>query len=227
MLNSLKLHLSKITRYPTTTNQNTYVNTYANLIPVILIAMFILYEDNMAYVANSHLGKVIPILLIVYYTSISIIHGLLACSFVILYYQYNYIKTNDLTGSFAMSESFSMMRSSDDSVVANFKVQNCENGTLMHKGSPVNLEMLEHIYPDINFKNEKCNPCADTCDFSIIEEQLKAEESLKPKTSDEFSISEMWGKMTEFIPALWLKSEPFSSLSENSDELIISKNKIT
>jgi len=168
--------------------------------------MLILYEDNMAYVANTPLGKIIAVLLIVYYTSVDIVYGLLMCALIVLYYQY-YVKMY-------MAENFSQMQ--QESAIKDFKEQNCKNGELMNKGSPINLEMLEHIHPDINFKYEKCNPCSDICEFSIIEEQMRAEESLKPKTSGDFTMDKFMDKvlekMSDFIPALWIKSEPFASL---------------
>jgi len=182
------------------------VETYSNLIPVILISMLILYEKNTAYVANTPLGKLIAVLLIIYYTSIDVLYGLLMCALIVLYYQSDYFK-----GFGIYNENFSTTRPVDP-VVKDFKEQNCKNGVLLNKGSPINLEMLEHIHPDINFRYEKCNPCLDTCDFSIIEEQIKAEESLKPNTSGDFSADKFINKISEFIPALWVKSEPFSSL---------------
>jgi hypothetical protein len=189
------------------------LHTYANLIPVILIAMLILYEENMAYVANTPLGKIIAILLIVYYTSVDILYGALMCALIVLYYQ-SYI--NKINGSVSGIENFSSLQLEQDFAIKDFKDQNCKNGELLNKGSPINLEMLEHIHPDITFRYEKCNPCSDTCEFSLIDEQIKAEESLKPKTADDFSIDKLADKVLEklndFIPALWLKSEPFSSL---------------
>ena len=189
-----------------------FVYTYANLIPVILIAILILYEENMAYIAKTPLGKIIAILLIIYYTSVDMLYGILICALIVLYYQYDTVVIN---GSVFGIENFSQMQQ-DSSDVKDFKEQNCKNGTLLNKGSPVNLEMLEHIHPDINFRYEKCNPCSDICEFSIIDEQIKAEESLKPKTADDFSIDNftdnIFKKISDFIPALWVKSEPFASI---------------
>jgi hypothetical protein len=190
------------------------LDTYANLIPVILIAMLILYEENVAYIANTPLGKIAAILLIVYYTSVDLLYGLFMCALIVLYYQSDNIRIKGL--GFGI-DNFSPMQ---DSAIKDFKEQNCKNGMLLNKGSPINLEMLEHIHPDINFKYEKCNPCSDTCEFSLIDEQIKAEESLKPTTADDFSIDKFTDKLvnnikdkiSDFIPALWVKSEPFASL---------------
>jgi len=198
------------------------LDIYANLIPVILIAMLILYEENMAYIANTPLGKIIAILLIVYYTSVDMLYGLFACALIVLYYQYN---TDQMKHFIINKENFSSIPQ-EDHIVKEFKAQYCKNGTLMNKGSPVNLEMLEHIHPDINFKYEKCDPCSDICEFSIIEEQIKAEESLKPKTGDDFSMTKVFEKINDFandfIPSLWVKSEPFSLL-ENIEYPITKK----
>jgi hypothetical protein len=214
----------------------------------------------MAYIANTPLGKIIAIILIVYYTSVKFTYGLVACSLIILYYQYDYArenqssknedsshifrsfteenaKQNGMNTSFEINENFTTIQpfekthrenssdtgSIDNISVSQFKSQYCKNGTLVNKGSAVNLEMLEHIHPDIHFKNEKCNPCADTCEFSIIEEQLNAEENLKPKTSDDFSIKKVLEKINDFIPALWVKSEPFAALENTDNEKPIPK----
>jgi hypothetical protein len=47
----------------------------------------------------------------------------------------------------------------------------------------VKADMIEHVFPEVEYKEEKCNPCAGTCDFSIIENRLKADHELKPKQS--------------------------------------------
>jgi len=184
------------------------IDTYYNLIPVILIAMLILYEENTAYVADTPLGKIIAVLLIVYYTSVDVLYGLFMCALILLYYQSDYFKSFGI-----FKDNFSNIQHNEPAI-KDFKEQNCKNGILLNKGSPINLEMLEHIHPDINFRYEKCNPCSDTCEFSIIEEQITAEENLKPKTSDDFSIDKgnFLQKISDFIPALWVKSEPFASL---------------
>jgi len=190
------------------------LDTYSNLIPIILISILILYTENIAHIANSSLGKLIGISFIVYYTTIDIVYGLFMCALVVLYFHSDYVRN---IGTI-YSETFSNM-SPESTSVSEFKKQNCKNGVLIHKEHPLKLEMLEHIYPDINFKYERCNPCADTCEFSIIEEQLKAAENLQPKTSDDFSINTVLDKLSDFIPALWVKSEPFMLL-ENEQPTI-------
>jgi hypothetical protein len=168
-----------------------------NIIPVIILAILILYPTETAKFVHSILGRLFAIILILFYSSIHVAYGVIVCILFILYYRNTAI------------EGFEDAKQS-------FREQNCKNGTLLKKGSPVNLEMLEHIHTDINFKYEKCNPCSDICEFSIIDEQIKSEESLKPKTADDFSIDKftdnIFKKISDFIPALWVKSEPFALL---------------
>ena len=178
--------------------------------------------------ALTPLGKLIAILLIVYYTMYDILHGLIMCGIILLYYQ-NLPNITLFQSSRAELLSYDQNRferfatisedpataklgSREEGSINDFKKTHCKNGIVMDKGNPVHLEMIEHIFSDINFKYEKCNPCSETCEFSLIDTQINAEESLKPKTSDDFSLSNVLNKITGFIPALWVKSEPFTLL---------------
>jgi len=207
------------------------------LLPIIFISLFLLYEKQMAVIAITPLGKIISILLIVYYASIDIVYGLLACALVILYFQSDYIegfqnsntdstkqcncntcKDKDCnkkdTNKLNNSSPINVLNVSDSitkDVNNEFRTKNCKNENLIYKNAKVILENAEHVFPELSFPNKKCNPCADTCNFSIIEEQLKISELIKPKTSDDFSMNTMLDKIGNFIPALWTKSEPFAT----------------
>jgi len=128
------------------------------------------------------------------YTYVDVLYGLLCCAIVILYYQSDYV------------EGFSDFR-------ATFVSQNCVKGALVHKGVPVKTEMADHVFPELEFpRGEKCNPCAETCNFSIIEEKLKTESELvTPKDSNEWAWTDFTGVVAKYIPALYVKSEPFST----------------
>lgn len=66
-----------------------------------------------------------------------------------------------------------------------FRKQYCVNGQLKMKGEKVKTEMASHIFRELDSPGLNCNPCDETCDFSIIEERLKNEEDLvKPKDSN-------------------------------------------
>jgi hypothetical protein len=76
-----------------------------------------------------------------------------------------------------------IFKGNDESpVVTHFKKANCDkNNHLRHKGMRVRKDMVEHVYPEIKFESQPCNPCDKTCRFSIMEERLKTEyDMLRP-----------------------------------------------
>lgn len=76
-------------------------------------------------------------------------------------------------------------------LLAHFRQANCDaKGNLKNKGAIVRPEMADHIFREIQFPNNssKCNPCNESCDFSIIEERLNQEEGLRPTSSTDLSI---------------------------------------
>lgn len=64
-----------------------------------------------------------------------------------------------------------------------FRKEHCNKGVLKHKNMNVRNEIAEHIYPELQFKNDYCNVCSPTCNFSIIESKLKTEDKLLPNLS--------------------------------------------
>lgn len=95
-----------------------------------------------------------------------------------------------------------------------FKKQYCKKGELKYKNILVKNEMVTHVFPEVKFENGPCNPCLDTCKYSIIEEKMKTEEDLvKPKNSNDFVsyvLSLLFPVQTNTSPAIGVVSEPFS-----------------
>jgi hypothetical protein len=95
-----------------------------------------------------------------------------------------------------------------------FKKQYCKKGELKYKNILVKNEMVTHIFPEVKFENGPCNPCLDTCKYSIIEEKMKTEDELvKPKNSNDFVsyvLSLLFPVQTNTAPAIGVVSEPFS-----------------
>uniref|UniRef100_A0A6C0HAJ8 Uncharacterized protein n=1 Tax=viral metagenome TaxID=1070528 RepID=A0A6C0HAJ8_9ZZZZ len=56
----------------------------------------------------------------------------------------------------------------------------CDRDVLKYKDVAVRSEMVQHVFPEIQFTAGKCNPCSATCDFSIIANKLHIEEKMKP-----------------------------------------------
>lgn len=71
----------------------------------------------------------------------------------------------------------SLERMSND-IPREFREQNCDGEQLKYKDMDVKNEMIQHVFPEVEFEQEDCNVCKDTCEFSIIEERLKTEKEM-------------------------------------------------
>jgi hypothetical protein len=67
--------------------------------------------------------------------------------------------------------------------VNKFRDEHCEGKNLKYKNMDVKDDVVEHVFPEVKYNSEKCNPCADTCDISILENKLKNEKEMVPKFS--------------------------------------------
>jgi hypothetical protein len=153
-----------------------------NIIPIVIIASIIIYPYNASHFANSVLGKIFSILLIIFYSSSNIVYGVIVCILIVIYYR-----------SIEYQEGFKDAKEL-------FREQNCKNGELKYKSLPVKPEMASHVFPELEFERKPCNPCAETCDFSIVEEKMANEEVLiAPKNSNDW-FHDAWSKITN-IPS--------------------------
>jgi hypothetical protein len=144
----------------------------------------IVYTDETVFIANTPLGKFLFIVLLLYYTRLDSLYGLLFCLSGIIFYSYldmveegleNLSKMNVLT------EHMEDIRSED------FQKKYCENGVISYKGNPVRPELIQHVYPELHIPSGDCNPCLANCEVSIISEKIRIEEELQtPKNSNDF-----------------------------------------
>ena len=172
-------------------------------IPIILILVYVSYKRWFIEASSSVLGKIVAILMILYYTSIDYVYGTLCCISVIAFYQMNEregfslapapvsqvvvapvvapvvpapVKTTDIKPDTV--DSFNVARDT-------FIKEKCKNGVLMYKDFPVKPEMADHIFSEVHFNTKtRCNPCDSTCNYSIIEAKLSTETELCPRDSN-------------------------------------------
>lgn len=84
----------------------------------------------------------------------------------------------------SMTNAYASGASKHTAILLNdFRQEFCESGKLKYKNMEINPEMIEHVFPEIEFKQDVCNPCSDTCTFSIVESRLKNEAAMAPKSS--------------------------------------------
>jgi hypothetical protein len=89
------------------------------------------------------------------------------------------INNGELTEPFTQNGTFTQKNAS-----ANYKPnpnifheQHCNNGKLMYKEFPVKKEMAQHMFPEIEFKNDNiCNLCDPNCEFAV--NKINAEQKI-------------------------------------------------
>jgi hypothetical protein len=172
----------------------------SNFIPIIIIYLLIVYPNWFIYYGNTVLGKIASLIIIIYYTLLDLWQGLFVCAIVILFYQMLHLNGYD-NNIYLINEMFKNNESSPSpsppSYKQDFKKEYCENGNLKYKGTLIKKDIISHIFPEINFTNEVCNPCDNTCDFNIIEEDiLNRDRELKtPKSSNDW-VWTAWNNLT-------------------------------
>lgn len=72
------------------------------------------------------------------------------------------------------------MENKDDSKTTDFVKKYCKDGKLDASKNP----------PTLKYKNKKCNPCDETCDFEVTtaQEQMTVDEALRPKESNSIPV---------------------------------------
>jgi len=63
-----------------------------------------------------------------------------------------------------------------------FRNTHCKNARPVKKEQPIHASYVHHVYPEIMFQEEHCNPCDPTCRFDVITKQDKEKELLPKET---------------------------------------------
>jgi len=165
----------------------------ADFVLIILISLFAFYPDRMIPLSHTSLGRLLAVAIIVYYTKIDVLFGVLICVLTIYYYQLeNFEHMLNISEGFLWDMTFTPYEQEVYDRLnielierqKTFRETNCSKGTLIHKGVPVNTEMAEHVFPELKFYGSPCNPCDTTCAFSILSQKLNMEDELtRPKSS--------------------------------------------
>jgi len=168
-----------------------------NFIPIILLFILLSYTEPFIRISGTVLGKLFAIFIILFYTSIDIIHGIMAAGLIIIYYQSDIVETmlslyedelqkqydstiqsepvNEstlLVSNTALSyvnqyENSTKVIPSSDETKSRFRNNRCRRGHLVIKGQKIPIDMTNHVYPEVSFINDKCNICDSTCDFTV------------------------------------------------------------
>lgn len=177
----------------------------AQFLPIIIIFLFLSSTKDFLEFSKTIIGKVIAVSIIIFYVAIDKILGSFVCGLVILFYRTYHLEgmepyevdvENDVNietennqlddGVYLLSQDSksSNKRVKLPKVIKTLKIEtldekfrndHCINNQLMHKAMEVKDEMAEHVFPELKFNYEKCNPCRKTCDVSIINNKLQTE----------------------------------------------------
>jgi hypothetical protein len=254
---------------------NIDIDIITDFIPIFIIFVFISYPQSFLYIANSNLGKLVAISIIIYYTQLNILYGILACVIIIWCYQYNIVNSSFFPEGFTDSlrnihnisvddeskltilhDNISIVPPSDkiienepyieyrptipaakfidnnagDTIASNslesrdkFQKTACRGSEIFFKEYKVRPEVVEFVYPELEFSNSgSCNPCDNNCAFSItdipkvatVEKKLAAERDMTlPRSSNEWLDKVLLNiRDAVFSPMLSIgvQSEPFS-----------------
>lgn len=110
-----------------------------NFLPIIIIFLLVTYSSEMAQWSHTILGKLIAVLLMIFYTRIDILFGLVVTALVILYYQSDYVE-----GFIPNSEmeAFTLPEMDNDNENDNTPENQVDTP------ADVSFELLEDAYPE-------------------------------------------------------------------------------
>lgn len=110
-----------------------------NFIPIIIIFLLVTYSNEIAEWSHTILGKLFAVFLIIFYTKMDVLSGLLVTALVILYYQSDYVEgfSNLIKKEGFLNIPFITLPEIDADL------ENQEDTEIN-----VSLELLEDAYPD-------------------------------------------------------------------------------
>lgn len=186
-------------------------------LPIAIILLYMLFPGSFFQVTSHPLGKCIAVLMIVLYSYQDVMHGLIICLLIILYYQHDseefvsrltqeYVDylpksalkeySSEFEGhaekSFtpvdeAYPDTLPPIRKVSESLFRREFCHSTEN-RVHHKDTSVSHSFVSHVYPELSFRDGECNPCDRTCHFTINRKH-DTEVDLQPKSSKNSSMA--------------------------------------
>lgn len=189
----------------------------AKLLPLFLFYLFFAFPDEFLYTSISPLGRFIAVFIILFYSFINTYSGVVMCFIVIFYYNLNSVEKTSgfdslmLIGNnvnpLVLQENFESTPDKE----AEFREKQCENGVLTYKNNRVHNENAEHIFPELEFQDEMCNPCDKYCGITINERLKVQEDMVYPKSNDNWVMNIWKTWFSHDIPSSYSAPAPYSS----------------
>ena len=158
---------------------------FAN-IGIGLVLLFILnwFLSMMSF--DGYLGKLISLILLVLIAGRNTFLGIAGVALII---KKHGLSVESMTNSETKIHQETKIKQA--SRKADFKNAHCKKGKLMKEVSNISMEDLASAFPEIEFTDQKCNPCDEGCNFQIkpSNEKISDEEKLRPRNSKESFVS--------------------------------------
>jgi hypothetical protein len=194
-------------------------------LPVIFIILYFLYPVSFRTVSEHPLGKLMAVSLILLYSYQDIIHGIVICLLVIIYYHQQvedfisetgnnyadflpkpsekngscevngYLEKEFLSVEDAYPSKLKPVKKVSESL---FRKEKCSKKTskVSWKGEAVKKNWITHVYPELEYHDSECNPCDRTCHFTIKQKQQVEEKLQLPKSSNDTVLWDMISALT-------------------------------
>ena len=192
-------------------------------LPIALIILYLLFPVQFVQVSEHPLGKFIAVMMIALYSYQDMMHGLLLCLLIILFYHQedvegfisdttqNYVEylpkpsrkshadfDNHLEKDFTHIDEAYPNSIPPVKKVAEFlfRREYCDASLnrVKYKNQNVKNCLVTHVYPELQFSDGECNPCDKTCHFNVKRQQ-NAEVHLQPTSSKHSIVWDMLDSM--------------------------------
>jgi hypothetical protein len=158
---------------------------------LILYIFFVVYQsDVFANLLHTVVGRMMVVSVLIFYSHLDKYLGLLVCAIIIGSHYFasipeffTVIETSQIDTKVFEDPDFDKQKQeliSEDPHKMEFVKQQCSDGKLLYKGNEVKPDMMEHIFPQVEFKGPVCNPCDTNCHFSLILHKMSIEEQMLP-----------------------------------------------
>jgi hypothetical protein len=190
---------------------------FSQFIPIFLLFLFIAYPRVFVPFSHTVLGKLFSVFMIVFYSTIDIMYGSLACVIVILYYQTDYAEGMKSMDEEKQNDSFVSTTDLPEPISKNAVVDvlaASPTGQVSIGASTVSSAPSDKSSSTSSLSGNK----VPSKEFSTSKKLTSEIELQTPKSSNDWTstvwknIYEMY-KPTEPVDSIGVKTEPFSAFS--------------
>ena len=141
----------------------------AQFIPILLIFLYFSNKNHFILFSHTVPGKLISLIVILFYSYIDPLIGMLSCTIIIIFYQMDHVENmlNMYVWNNEEPPSYYGFSPIIPPSLKQFRDNNCKNKVLQYKNMKVSNEMAPHIFSQLSYNDRVCNPCDNSCDVTI------------------------------------------------------------